>query len=32
MNRQATLTPEIDPHRIARLFDIEGLRVFLPGG
>jgi gluconate 5-dehydrogenase len=32
MNRQATLTPEVDPGGIARLFDIEGLRVFLPGG
>ena len=33
MNRQAdSLTPEVDPGRIARLFDIRGLRVFLPGG
>ena len=28
----ASLTPEIDPQRIARLFDVEGLRVFIPGG
>jgi gluconate 5-dehydrogenase len=33
MNRQQTsLTPEIDPARIDRLFDVRGLRVFLPGG
>ncbi|MFN4276283.1 MAG: SDR family NAD(P)-dependent oxidoreductase [Ferrovibrio sp.] len=27
-----SLTPEIDPGRIDRLFDIRGLRVFIPGG
>jgi gluconate 5-dehydrogenase len=32
MNRQTGLTPEIDPDRIDRLFDVSGLRVFLPGG
>ncbi len=32
MNRQAGLTPEIDPKRIDQLFDIRGMRVFLPGG
>jgi gluconate 5-dehydrogenase len=32
MNRQASLTPEVDPKRIDMLFDIKGLRVFLPGG
>jgi gluconate 5-dehydrogenase len=33
MNRQPdSLTPEVDQERIARLFDIRGLRVFLPGG
>lgn len=32
MNRQRTLTPEIDPDHIDRLFDVEGLRVFIPGG
>ncbi|MDG4647894.1 SDR family oxidoreductase [Roseibacterium sp. SDUM158017] len=32
MNRQNTLTPEIDPDRIDRMFDVTGLRVFLPGG
>jgi gluconate 5-dehydrogenase len=33
MNRQPdSLTPKIDPERVARLFDIRGLRVFLPGG
>ena len=33
MNRpSASLTPELDPDRIAGLFDITGLRVFLPGG
>ena len=26
------LTPSIDPEAIARLFDIRGLRVFIPGG
>jgi NAD(P)-dependent dehydrogenase (short-subunit alcohol dehydrogenase family) len=26
------LTPSIDPASIARLFDIRGLRVFIPGG
>jgi NAD(P)-dependent dehydrogenase (short-subunit alcohol dehydrogenase family) len=29
---QARLTPPIDPASIARLFDIRGLRVFIPGG
>lgn len=28
----ARLTPSIDPASIARLFDISGLRVFIPGG
>jgi NAD(P)-dependent dehydrogenase (short-subunit alcohol dehydrogenase family) len=28
----ARLTPPIDPEAIARLFDIRGLRVFIPGG
>ena len=28
----ASLTPEIDRERIARLFDIKGQRVFIPGG
>lgn len=28
----ASLTPAIDPERIARLFDVRGLRVFVPGG
>jgi NAD(P)-dependent dehydrogenase (short-subunit alcohol dehydrogenase family) len=28
----ARLTPSIDPAAIARLFDIGGLRVFIPGG
>ena len=32
MNRQTTLTPELDPERIDRLFDVVGLRVFMPGG
>lgn len=32
MNQQGSLTPEIDPKRITQLFDISGLRVFLPGG
>jgi gluconate 5-dehydrogenase len=32
MNRQASLTPAPDPGRIDHLFDIKGLRVFLPGG
>ena len=33
MNRPPdSLTPRIDPERIARLFDIDGLRVFIPGG
>lgn len=33
MNRSpASLTPEMDPDRIAGLFDITGLRVFIPGG
>lgn len=27
-----TLTPEIDPEQIDRLFSVAGLRVFLPGG
>lgn len=29
---QASLTPGLDPARIAALFDVRGLRVFLPGG
>ncbi len=33
MNRHPSgLTPSIDPDRIAALFDISGLRVFIPGG
>ncbi|QYK41118.1 MAG: SDR family oxidoreductase [Paracoccaceae bacterium] len=33
MNREATtLNPGIDPAAIDRLFDIRGLRVFVPGG
>lgn len=32
MNQQPTLTPKIDPTEVAGLFDIKGLRVFLPGG
>jgi NAD(P)-dependent dehydrogenase (short-subunit alcohol dehydrogenase family) len=28
----ARLTPSLDPASIARLFDIRGLRVFIPGG
>ena len=33
MNRpELTLTPEIDPLAIDRMFDIAGLRVFIPGG
>jgi NAD(P)-dependent dehydrogenase (short-subunit alcohol dehydrogenase family) len=28
----ARLTPPVDPAAIARLFDIRGLRVFIPGG
>ncbi len=33
MNQQApSLTPAIDSERIARLFDIKGMRVFVPGG
>lgn len=32
MNVQTSLTPQIDPDRIDRLFDVSGLRVFLPGG
>jgi len=28
----ARLTPSLDPGSIARLFDIRGLRVFIPGG
>ena len=33
MNREAgSLTPRIDRERIARLFDITGQRVFVPGG
>jgi NAD(P)-dependent dehydrogenase (short-subunit alcohol dehydrogenase family) len=28
----ARLTPALDPTSIARLFDIRGLRVFIPGG
>lgn len=28
----ARLTPSLDPASIARLFDIRGLRVFVPGG
>jgi len=32
MRQQASVTPEIEPERIDRLFDIRNLRVFLPGG
>ncbi len=33
MNREtATLTPDVDMGAIDRLFDIRGMRVFLPGG
>lgn len=32
MNTQTTLTPELDPEAIAGLFNIKGMRVFLPGG
>ncbi len=32
MNQQPSLTPKIDPDSIGKLFDIEGQRVFLPGG
>ena len=33
MNRPDTnLTPEVDPAAMDRLFDIAGLRVFIPGG
>ena len=33
MNTQSeSLTPRVDPLRIANLFDIRGKRVFLPGG
>jgi gluconate 5-dehydrogenase len=33
MNQQpVSLTPRLDPGRIARLFDITGMRVFVPGG
>ena len=33
MNRpEPNLTPEIDQHAIDRMFDITGLRVFIPGG
>ncbi len=32
MNRPDSLTPELDPARIDRLFDLRGLRVFVPGG
>ena len=32
MNRKVSLTPEIDASRIDHLFDVRGLRVFLPGG
>lgn len=32
MNRHGKLTPEIDFERIDRMFDVTGLRVFLPGG
>lgn len=28
----SSLTPGLDPERIAGLFDVRGLRVFLPGG
>ncbi len=28
----ARLTPSLDPASIARLFDIRGLRIFIPGG
>ncbi|MEM8812671.1 MAG: SDR family oxidoreductase [Pseudomonadota bacterium] len=33
MNQQdPNLTPAIDPLRISKLFDIDGMKVFLPGG
>lgn len=33
MNRsEANLTPDIDPLAMDRLFDVNGLRVFIPGG
>lgn len=33
MNRPETdLTPDVDPIAIDRLFDVSGLRVFIPGG
>jgi len=32
MNRQTSLTPAVDPDRIRSLFDVKGLRVFVPGG
>ncbi len=32
MNREASLTPSVDPARIDRLFDVRGLRTFIPGG
>ena len=33
MNRlEPDLTPEVDRNAIDRLFDIRGLRVFIPGG
>lgn len=32
MNRPETLTPRIDRAALDRLFDVSGLRVFLPGG
>ncbi len=33
MNRpEPSLTPDIDPSAMDRLFDISGLRVFIPGG
>ena len=32
MNRVETLTPRVDPAALARLFDVAGLRVFIPGG
>lgn len=32
MNQTTSLTPELDINQIDNLFDINGLRVFLPGG
>lgn len=32
MNRPDSLTPELDPERIKRLFDVSNRRVLIPGG